>query len=157
MTSNSYSQFPPGCVVMFLDSNRMVFTFHNWLDLRDVVLAFWLTILEKKKYHHFKTIDIAEQISQASNNIWKVLQIIIRAFVQMWWKSIEEVLEGISHPVFFKLSSLETKDGESRSQYFLIGLENSKTPSTSKVRARHHREDYRSCTWPFYNIVRYFL
>ena len=38
-----------GWVVTFPDSHRTVFTFRSWLDLLDVVLAFWISILKISK------------------------------------------------------------------------------------------------------------
>ena len=43
------------------------------------------------------------QISQATKDIWKVLQVILWAFIQIWWNMIQEyVSEGISHPFFYR-------------------------------------------------------
>ena len=42
--------------------------------------------------------------------------------------------------------------GQRRSK-LCLGLENSKTPSTSKLLPRYHREDYWSWAWSFYNLV----
>ena len=36
-------------LVTFPDSHHMVFTFRSWLDLLDVVLAFWISILKISK------------------------------------------------------------------------------------------------------------
>ena len=44
----------------------------------------------------------------------------------------------------------EIKEGQTRNQFHLVGLENSETPSTSSVWPSYHREDYMSCAWPFY-------
>ena len=38
-----------GWVVTFQDSHPTVFTFRSWLDLLDVVLAFWISILKISK------------------------------------------------------------------------------------------------------------
>ena len=38
-----------GWVVTFQDSHRRVFTFRSWLDLLDVVLAFWISIKKISK------------------------------------------------------------------------------------------------------------
>ena len=46
MTSDFLSSIPPGLVVMFLDSHRMVFTFLSWLDLLGVALAFLISNLK---------------------------------------------------------------------------------------------------------------
>ena len=46
---------------------------------------------------------------------------------------------------------LQSKEGQKRSEFCLGGLDNSfKNTSTSNVRPRDHREDYRSCAWPLY-------
>ena len=55
---------------MFLDSHHTVF-YSLQFDLLDVVLAFLISFL--KSSNHFKTIDTGLQISQASENVWKVL------------------------------------------------------------------------------------
>ena len=41
-------------------------------------------------------------------------------------------------------------------EFHLVGFENSQTPSTTTVWPTDHREDYRSCAWPFYRLVRTF-
>ena len=46
MTSDFLPSISPGWVVMFLDSHRMLFTFLSWLDLLEVVRAFWFSILK---------------------------------------------------------------------------------------------------------------
>ena len=46
MTSNFLSSISPGWVVMFLQSNRIVFTFRSWLDLLGVAIAFRMSILK---------------------------------------------------------------------------------------------------------------
>ena len=51
-------------------------------------------------------------------------------------------------------SSLQTKEGQRRSEFRLVGFLNSKTPSTSKVWPSDHREDERSCAWSVYSLVR---
>ena len=44
MTLDFLSSISSGCVVMFLDSYRMVFTFLSWLDLLCDALAFRISI-----------------------------------------------------------------------------------------------------------------
>ena len=56
---------------MFLDSNHTVFTFRSLCDLLDGLLAFLISIL--KILQKFKTTDTGLHISQASDNVWKVL------------------------------------------------------------------------------------
>ena len=45
----------PWLSATFRNSHRTVFTFRSWLDLLDVVLAFWISILKSPNY--FKTAD----------------------------------------------------------------------------------------------------
>ena len=49
-----------------------------------------------------------------------------------------------------------TKKGQGHTEFLLVGFENSQTPSTTTVWPSDHREDYRSCAWPFYSLVRTF-
>ena len=82
---------------MFLDSNRMMFTFLSWLDLLGVALAFRISILKSSNY--FQTTDTGLQISQASKNIWKVLQV-MGAAVAEWlssWLAEQEVWGSIPY------------------------------------------------------------
>ena len=55
--------------------HRIVFSFHNWLDLLGIALAFRISILKSSTY--FQTSNARLQISQASKNIRKVLQVIL--------------------------------------------------------------------------------
>ena len=43
-----------------------------------------------------------------------------------------------------------SKQGWRRSEFLLIGLQNSQTPLTSKVWPSGHLKYYKSCVWPFY-------
>ena len=52
-------------------------------------------------------------------------------------------------PSLLRWSCLQTKEGQRRSEFHLVGLESNETPSTSSVWPSAHREDYRSCAWPF--------
>ena len=56
-------------------------------------------------------------------------------------------------PCLLRWSCLQTSEGQRRSEFHLVGLENSETPSTSSVWPSDHREDYRSCARPFYSLV----
>ena len=49
MTSDFLLLISLGWVVTFQDSHLTVFTFRSWLDLLDVVLAFWISILKISK------------------------------------------------------------------------------------------------------------
>ena len=71
MTSDFLLLISHGWVVTFPDSQRTVFIFRSWLDLIDVVLAFWISILNISKllqncWH--TVIDIT-----SFENIWKLL------------------------------------------------------------------------------------
>ena len=61
--------------VMFLDFQRISFTFLIWLDLLGSALVFRISILKYSNY--FQTTNTDLQTSQASENIWKVLQVIL--------------------------------------------------------------------------------
>ena len=74
-TLDFLSSIFPGWVVMFPDSNRTVFTFLSWLDLLGVALVFFISI--QNSSNNFQTADRMLQISQASKNTWKVLQVIL--------------------------------------------------------------------------------
>ena len=56
-------------------------------------------------------------------------------------------------PCLLRWSCLQTSEGQRRSEFHLVGLENSETPSTSSIWPSDHREDYRSCARPFYSLV----
>ena len=45
-------------------------------------------------------------------------------------------------PGLLRWSCLQTKEGERRKEFYLVGLESSETPSTSSVWPSDHREDY---------------
>ena len=49
-------------------------------------------------------------------------------------------------------SSLQSTEGQRHTKFHLVGFENSKTPSNTTLWPIDHREDYRSCTWPFYTL-----
>ena len=83
--------------------------------------------------NHFKTFDTGLHKSQASKNIWKVLQVRLWAFVQIWWNIISRIYfwRNLS-PGLLQWSSPQTKEGQRHSQVRLVGLDNSKTPLASK-------------------------
>ena len=85
----------PGWVLMLLGLHITVFSFRIWLDFLCVVVAFWISVLISS--NHFKTIDIWLQIPKASKNIWKVLQVILWAFVQMKYcfKNMYAIWNGV--------------------------------------------------------------
>ena len=58
-----------------------------------------------------------------------------------------------SFTLLLRKSCLQTKEGQRRSEFYLVGLENIQTPLTSSVWPSDHREDYRSCASSFYSLV----
>ena len=71
-----------------------------------------------------------------------------------WWNIVWRICYGRNlSPGILRLASLQTKEDQMWIEFRLIGLENCQTPSTSKVWPIDHREDHRSCTLPFYNLV----
>ena len=81
---------------MFLDSHHTVLTFRSQFDLLDVVLAFLFPFL--KSSNHLKTIDTGLQISQASENVWKVVRLLSK-FGAISFQ--EYVSKGTTHQVFY--------------------------------------------------------
>ena len=77
-----------------------MFTCLSWLDLLGVTLAFRISILKIFKF--FQTTNTWLQISQASKNISKVIQVTQNIFSKFGEISFQEyVSEGILHPVFY--------------------------------------------------------
>ena len=155
MTSDFLSLISHCWVVTFQDSHRTVFTFRNWLDLLGFVLAFWISILK---------------ISKLLQNCWHRV-INSKSFEKHLESSLDHTLNFCRNLVIFRSknicqkesltgllrwSSLQTKEGQRHSEFLLVGFENSQTPSTTTVWPSDHREDYRSCAWPFYSLVRTF-
>ena len=76
----------------------------------------------------------------------------------MYWAFVQILGKIVSRICFWRNLStslllwpcLQTKEGKK------CRLENSYTPSTSKVWPSDHREEYRSCSWPFYSPVQIF-
>ena len=62
-------------------------------------------------------------------------------------------LPGFHSPCLLRWFCLQTSEGQRRSEFHLVMLENSETPSTSSVWPSDHRENYRSCARPFYSLV----
>ena len=94
------------------------------------------------------------QIIISFEKIWKVLQVILCAIVQIWWNIVSRTCfrRNLS-PGLLRWSSLQTKEGQRHSEFRLAGPENCKTPSTTKAWQSDHREDYRSCALPFCSLV----
>ena len=132
-----------GWVVTSLDSHRTVFTFRSWLDLLGVVLAFWISTLK---------------ISKLLHNCWHRV-IDITSFEKHLESFLDHTLNFCRNLVMFRSKNICQKESLTRSFtviFYLVGIENSQTPSTTTVWPSDHREDYRSCAWPFYSLVRTF-
>ena len=85
----------------FQDSHPTVFTFRSWLDLLDVVLAFWISILKISKF----TSKLLTQ-GYRYHKLRKTFGKFFRSYSELLSKfgdiSFQEyVFKGISHPVFY--------------------------------------------------------
>ena len=90
------------------------------------------------------------QISQALKNIWKVLQVILWAFIKIIWNIVSKkdcICLKESLLIRSSTVSLQTKEGQMRSEFPLVRLE-SKMPSMTKVWPSDHREGDRVWAWP---------
>ena len=163
---------------MYLDSNA---TFLSWLDWLGVAPAFPISILKFFKsipnyWHRVTDMTSFERYLESSSGHTMTF------YLNYWHRvtdmtSFERYLESSSgHTMTFYLnfvsricfgrnlssrllrwSSLQTKEGQIRSKFCLVGLLNSHTPSTSRVWPSNHREDHRSCACPFYSLYISFL
>ena len=90
-------------------------------------------------------------------NIWKILYIILWTSVEIWGYFVPRIFvkRNLSSGLL-RWSSLQIKEGQRHTEFHLVGFENSQTPSTTTVWPSDHQEDYRSCAWPFYSLVRTF-
>ena len=100
MTSDFLSLIAYGWVMTFQDSNRTVFTFRSWLDLLDVVLAFWISILKISKllqncWH--RVIDITSFEKHLESSLDHTLNFCRNLVI---FRS-NNMSKGISHPVFY--------------------------------------------------------
>ena len=87
-------------------------------------------------------------------NTLKTEFIILWTSVQIWWNIVVGLCFTRNHsPCLLRWSCLQTSEGQRRSKFHLVRLENSETPSTSSVWPSDHREDHRSCARPFYSLV----
>ena len=83
MTSGFLLLISHGWVVTFQDSHRTVFTFRSWLDLLDVVLAFWISILKISKLLQnclHRVIDITSFEKHLESSLDRTPN-----FCQIWW------------------------------------------------------------------------
>ena len=145
-----------GWVVTSLDSHRMVFTFLSWLDLLDVVLAFWISILKNLQITT-KLLTQGYRYHKLRKTFGKFFRSYSETSVEIWWYFVPRIfVKRNLSPGLLRWSSLQTKEGQRYTEFHLVGFENSQTPSTTTVWPSDHREDYRSCAWPFYSLVRTF-
>ena len=149
MTSDFLSFISHGLVVTFQDSHRTVFTFRSWLDLLGVVLAFWISILKISKLlqncsHRVINITIFEK---TFGKFFRSYSELLSKFGDISFK--EYLSKGISHPVFYGDLVYKLRRVKDTPNFFSSG-------STTTVWPSDHREDYRSCAWPFYSLVRTF-
>ena len=101
MTSDFLSLISHGWVVTFQDSHRTVFTFHNWLDLLGVVLAFWISILK---------------ISKLLQNCWhRVIDTCITSFEKHLESSLDHTLNFCRNLVIFRSKNICQKESLTRS------------------------------------------
>ena len=101
MTSDFLLLVSHGWVVTFPDSHRTVFTFRSWLDLLDVLLAFWISILKISKI----TSKLLTQ-GYRYHKLRKTFGKFFRSYSELLSKfgdiSFQEyVFKGISHPGFY--------------------------------------------------------
>ena len=85
-----------------------------------------------KSSNHFLTIEKGLQISQASNTFGKFFRPYCELLSKFSAKSFQEYI-----------SFVQTKEGVRRSEFHLVRLENSETPSTSSVGPSAHRASRR--------------
>ena len=93
MTSDFLLLISHGWVVTFPESHHTVFTFRNWLDLLDVVQAFWISILKISKllqncWHRFIDITSFEKhLESYLDHIPNFCQnLVILRSKNMWFK-----------------------------------------------------------------------
>ena len=129
-------------------------------------IFFWLFVeIEKEllliKYFSYGTIwnwnsMYVFWILKAVANIWALLssmKLLSKCFVA-WHPST--CLSVRTSGLNIRWSSLQTKEGQMRIQFRLVGLENSQMPSTSKVWPSDHRDNDMFCAWPFYSLIQIF-
>ena len=92
-------------MVTFQDSHRMVLTFRSWLDLLDVVLAFWISILKISQllqncWHRviYIYIYIYHKLRKTFGKFFRSYSELLSKFCDISFQ--EYVFKGISHPVY---------------------------------------------------------
>ena len=119
-----------------------------------VVLAFWISILKTSKllqncWH--RVIDITSFEKHLESSLDHTLNFCWNLLIFRSKNNCPNLSPGL-----LRWSSLQTKEGQRHTEFLLVGFENSQTPSTTTIWPSDHREDYRSCAWPFYSLVRTF-
>ena len=101
MTSDFLLLISHGWVVTFLDSHRTVFTFRSWLDLLDVVLAFWISILKISKLlqNCLHRVIRYHKLRKTFGKFFRSYSELLSKFGDISFQ--EYVFKGISHPVFY--------------------------------------------------------
>ena len=110
-----------------------------------------------KYSNYFKNIDRG---LEASENVWKVLTVILWTSVQICCDIVWRVCIWRKHSTgtgVLQWSCLQTKEGRRRSKFRIFRLKNNQVPSTSSVWQNDHGEDYRSSAWHFTTLYRSFL
>ena len=109
----------------FQDSHPTVFTFRSWLDLLDVVLAFWISILKISKL-------LQKLLTQGYryHKLRKTFGKFFRSYSELLSKfgdiSFQEyVFKGISHPVFYGDLVYKLRRVKDTPNFNLVGFENS--------------------------------
>ena len=146
MSSNQGKRIPGSFEVIF-----DIF-YISQFDLLDVVLAFLISILK---------------IFKSLQNFWHRVTD-ITSFGKRLVSSLGHTLNFCPYLVKYRFRIMFHKEsltlssmvilstnfwGSKAKRIYLVGLENSETPSTSSVWPNDDREDYRSCARPFYSLV----
>ena len=100
MTSDFLLLISHGWVVTFQDSHRTVFTFRSWLDLLDVVLALWISILKISKLLQLLTQGYRyHKLRKTCGKFFRSYSELLSTFGDISFQ--EYVFKGISNPVFY--------------------------------------------------------
>ena len=140
-------------VMMYLDSNSIVFTFLSWLDWIGVAQAFPISI-----FKFFKSIPNYWHRVTDMTSFEKYLKSCSDHTMTFYLNFVSRICFGrnLSRRLL-RWSSLQTKEDQIRRKFRLVGLLNSHTPSTSRVWPGNHREEHRSCACLFYSLYISFL
>ena len=128
-----------------------VFTFLSWLDLLGAVLAFWISILKIfKSLPHYWHMVI--DITSFEKNIWKVLQVILGAFIQIWWNIVSRISFWRNpSPGLLLWSSQQTMGVKCEANFLSSG-----SKIVKRLRLRKYDPVINEWTWPFYSLVQIF-